>query len=313
MRENVDRWTNETQRACWDYNTIENELVLAGRSMNEENLAEFTKKIREFKPKYLEGLASSVEVLARFMSRNGIEDIRVKGIFCEAERVHRWQREFIEPQFHSRVWAGYGMSERCADAVECEQHQGYHVSMEYGILELVDKNDEPITQAGEIGNVVGTGFHTWEMPFIRYRMNDLATYAAHSCPCGRQLTLIRDFMGRMREFLVSKTGTLVPAQLLWTGRHPVWARIREMNILQEREGEFVLRIVKAPQFSSAEIERDVLEESYKVLNHGEFQVRVQFMEELPLTVRGKLGVLEQKLPIEFADLDRLERETIAAD
>jgi phenylacetate-CoA ligase len=301
------RLTRTGTRACWDYNTSENELVLSARDMSEENMYVFVQKITEFKPKFLEGIPSALEILARFIKRNKINDIGATAIFCEAEVLYPWQRELIESEFNSHIFAGYGMSERVADAVECERHEGYHVSMEYGILVLVDKNNEPITEAGVLGRVVGTGFHTYEMPFIRYAMNDLAMYVKGGCSCKRQLTLIQDFKGRLREFFISKTGKLVPVQLIWTGRHPVWAKIREMSFLQEREGEVVVRIVRAPQFSETQIAKDLLEECHKVLHEDEFNVRIVFVDRLSLTKRlGKLGFLEQRLPIEFKDLDQVE-------
>lgn len=302
-RDEMGLFTRKGIRACWDYNTRENELVLSARDMSEENMHEFVKRIKEFRPKFFLGIPSALEILARFLKRQKINDIGATAVFCEAEVLYPWQRELIETQFNTRIFAEYGMSERVADAVECEQHQGYHVSMEYGILELLDKKNEPVTEAGVLGKVVGTGFHTYEMPFIRYEMNDLATYAKGECSCGRQLTLIEEFKGRLREFFVSKTGKLVPVQLIWTGRHPVWAKVREMNFLQEREGQVVVRIVKAPPCSETQVAKELQEEIHKVLDEREFSVRISFVDRLSLTKRlGKLGFLEQRLPIKFEDL-----------
>jgi phenylacetate-CoA ligase len=311
-REEIKRTLRTGEKACWDYNAYENELVLGARDMSEENMHVFVEKLREFKPKFLVGIPSVVEILARFMKRNGIDDIEISGaIFCLAETLYPWQRELIESQFKSVIFAEYGMSEHAADAVECEQHEGYHVSMEYGVFELLDKNNEPITKPGVLGQVVGTGLHQYVMPFIRYATGDLALYAEGECSCGRQLTLVEDFKGRSREFFVSKAGRLIPVHFVWVGRHPVWAKIREMNFLQEREGEVVMRIVKAPQFSESEIEGVLLEEIYRVLGEKEFHVELVFVDRLPLTKRsvgrevaGKMTMLEQRLPIGFEHYDQ---------
>jgi phenylacetate-CoA ligase len=295
----------------WNYSTHENQLVLASRQMTEENMALFVKKLRQFKPSYLQGIPSAVEVLARYMKQNGIDDIELDGaVFLLAEALYPWQRKLIESQFKAPIFAEYGMSEHAADAVECEQHEGYHVSMEYGIFELLDKNNEPITDPGVTGQVVGTGLHQYVMPFIRYATKDLARYAGKPCSCGRELTLVEDFEGRSREFFVSKTGRMIPAHYIWSDRHPVWGKIKEMNFLQEQEGEVVARIVKLPEFTDSEIEVVFLDEIYKVLGEDEFNVQVNFMDQLPLTTRdiggevaGKRMMIEQKLPIGFEQLD----------
>lgn len=300
------------KKALWDYNTDENQLVLAARDMTEETMAVFCARLRQFRPRFLTGIPSVVEILARYLQRNGIQDVTIPGaIFCLSEALYSWQRELIEAQFKTRIFAEYGMSEHAADAVECERHEGYHVSMEYGIVELLDKNNQPITEPGVLGQVVGTGLHQRVMPFIRYATGDLALWARRPCSCGRELTLIEDFKGRSREFFVSRTGRLIPVHLVWTDRDPVWTKIREMNFLQERKGEIVARVVKAPQFTEQEIEDRLLAEIYKVLGDSEFHVELQFLDHLPRSTRvvgqeiaGKLSMLEQKLPIGFEQFDQ---------
>jgi phenylacetate-CoA ligase len=127
----------------------------------------------------------------------------------------------IESAFNTKVYSGYGMSERVVDATECEEHCGYHVNMEYGILELLDKNGEPINEPVVTGVVVGTGFYNNVMPLIRYQMFDMAVYADKECACNRKLPLVKDFKGRIREYFVGRSGELVPLQLIWSRRHPV--------------------------------------------------------------------------------------------
>jgi len=300
----ITRLQRNGANAWWDYNTDNNELVLSSLDMNEENMYKYVEKIREFKPRFINAYPSSLEILARFMTRNRISGVRVAAIFHESETLYPWQRERIESQFGCKIFAGYGMTERVADAVECEQHQGYHVSMEYGILELVDKNDEPITQAGALGKVVGTGFDTYCMPLIRYATDDLAIYAAGGCSCKRQGALIHDFKGRIRELIVSKTGQLVPLTVLFSGHAAVWAKMRELKFFQEREGKLIVKIAKAPSFSETEIAREFLEEVHKRLDEEQFNIRIVFVDYVRRTGRGKLGLLEQRLPIEFDDLDQ---------
>jgi phenylacetate-CoA ligase len=279
--------------------------------MSDVNMAVFIEKLQEFKPKYLSGIPSAIEILARYIQRNNIQDIQIDGaIFCLGEALYPWQRDLIESQFKCKIFSEYGMSEHAADAVECEEHQGYHVSMEYCIFELFDKDNQPINQAGVLGKVVGTGLLQYTMPFIRYLTDDLASFAAADCPCGRELTLIEDFKGRSREFFVSKSGKLVPVQFLWTGRDPVWSKIKEMNFLQEVEGKVIARIVKSSQFAKDQIEEKLYEEMYKVLGEDEFNIEIAFVDELPITTRevgreigGKLSILEQRLPIGFEDFN----------
>jgi len=288
-------------RACWDYTTENNELVLSSVDMSEENMYKYVELIREFEPRFMYVYPSSAEILSRFMRRNGVSDIRVDAILCDAETLYPRVRELIESQFGCKVFDHYGQTEFVADAVECEQHEGYHVNMEYGILELVDSDGEPITEAGILGRVVGTGFGNYCTPLLRYSMDDLAVYASGKCSCKIDTALIQEFKGRTGEFIVSKTGKLVPLVFVSA---PIWGKIREFKFIQEREGELIAKVVKVPSFSETEIAQEFLKEFYKRLDEEEFSIKIEFVDQLSRTHRGKLGLLEQKIPIRFEDLDR---------
>jgi phenylacetate-CoA ligase len=298
------------RRTWWSYNPGHNQLVLSSYDMTEENLFGYVQKIEEFRPKFIHALPSSIEILARFMQRNAINITTVKAVFIGGETVYPEQRRFIESQFGCRIFARYGMTEKAADAVECEQHEGYHVGMEYGAFELLDQRDEPIKGPGTPGRVVGTGFDTFCMPLIRYVTDDIAEYAPSTCSCKRQSTLIQDFKGRLQELIVSKCGHAVPLSATFGGFHgPIVSKIRELKFLQEREGELVVQIAKAPGFSEAEVAREFLDETYHRLGREKFSVRIVFVDYVPRTGRGKLGLLEQKLPIKIEYLDQFGSET----
>jgi phenylacetate-CoA ligase len=276
--------------------------------MTEENLFRYVQKIKEFQPKFIYAYPSSVEILARFMKRNAVTITTIKAIICTAETLYPQQKRLIESQFGCRTFGKYAMTERAVEAVECEQHQGYHVNMENGIFELLDRYDEPIKRTGVPGRVAGTGFDTFGMPLIRYVTDDIAEYAPSICSCKRQSTLIQDFKGRLRELVFSKSGYIAPIHPIY-GHGPLFTKIRELKFLQEREGELVAQIAKAPAFSEAEVAKEFLDEFYTKFNKDEFNVKIVFVDRVPRTGRGKLGLLEQRLPIKSEYLDYFGNET----
>jgi phenylacetate-CoA ligase len=288
----------ENNKSWWDYNPGNNQLILSSYDMSEENLFLYIQKINEFQPKFIQAYPSSIEILARFMKRNAIKNATVKAIFCASETLYPQQRKLVEEQFKCKIFASYGMTEKVAIALECEQHQGYHVGMEYGVFELLDQYDETIKKPGIPGRVVGTGFDTFGMPLIRYVTEDVAEYASSDCSCKRQHSLIQDFKGRLRELIFSKSGYVVSLTPVFSSIHgPIVTKIREIKFLQEREGELVVQIAKAPAFSEEEVEKEFLDQLYVRLDKKEFNVRVVFVDSVPRTGRGKLGLLDQRLPI----------------
>ena len=103
--------------------------------------------------------------------------------------------------------------------------------------------------------------------------------------------------------IVSKRGHVVPLVALGSIHGPIGAKIRELTFLQEREGELVVRIAKAPAFSEAEVANEISDELYAKLGKEEFCVRIVFVDRVERTGRGKLGLLEQRLPIKSEYLD----------
>lgn len=301
--DDISRLDRNGTRAWWDYNSASNELVLSATDMREETMHKYVELIWEFKPGFMYVYPCALEILARFMRRNGVGSVGANAVLCDTETLYRRQRELIESQLGCKIFDHYGLTERVVDAVECEQHEGYHVNMEYGILELIDKEGEPIGEPGTFGRVVGTGFGSCCMPLLRYSTDDLAVYALGQCSCGRESVLIQEFKGRLREFIVSKSGRLVPLQPVYDTLKPVWAKIRELKFLQEREGELIVQMAIAPSFTEADVARESLDALYERLDADDFCVLVRCVDRIPRTPRGKVGWIKQRLPIRFEDLD----------
>lgn len=315
MGDLINRVDRKGKQCVWDYNTEDNKLVLLAQDMSEENMYKDVEKIRQFKPKFILGYPSSLEILASFMRRNGITDIQVNAIFCISETLYPRQRELIESHFRCKIFDRYGLTEYVASAAECEQHEGYHINMEYGILELIDKDGIPITEAGSLRRVVGTGFGNYCMPLLRYVTDDLAEYRTGQCSCKRQSILIKAFKGRIQEFVVSKTGQLVPFSAVYVDfgiSKPVWGKIRELKFIQEREGELIVEMALADSSLESETAQEFVKGLYDRLDEQEFQVNVIFVDSVSRKERGKLGLLEQNIPINLEEFNQTKNQTTVA-
>lgn len=292
--------------ALWDYVTDDNRLVLLAQDTSESTLHETIRQLRRFRPRFIQTYPSTLEIVARYMQREHINDIRVNAVFCESETLYDHQRRLFETVFGAQVYGGYGHSERAVDAVECEQHRGYHISMEYGILELLDPDDEPITSPGITGRITGTGLDTFKMPLIRYVTDDLATYAAEPCPCGRAHTLLDEIHGRTPDFIISSTGQIYPFGPIYASAGDevpeAWQQIRELRFIQPDRGVLLVEMALTPGSDQTAIPRTFLNGLYEWLKPGEFDVRVRLVDSVQRNARGKIRLLEQQLAIDLHDL-----------
>ena len=300
----IGRGNHRGKDVKWDYETTRNALVLSTFHLNERNMPDFIALIRDFNPQYIDSFPSALGLVASYMRRHSMTGIRPKAIFCESETLFDWQRELIESQFGCKIFAGYGDSERAVDAVECEYHQGYHICMEYGILEIVDAEGRPVTEEGQAGRAVGTGLDTYSMPMIRYDTGDIVKYTQKICRCGRDSPLIAKVEGRLQEFVVTADDELIAVGILQI-RSSGYNKVEQFQFFQEKKGELALKIVPGPVYSAndALLILDELSSQF----HGKMKVELEVVDHIPRTSRGKYRFLEQRLGVRFCGSEEVDQ------
>jgi phenylacetate-CoA ligase len=79
-------------------------------------------------------------------------------------------------------------------ALQCPQHEHFHLQCEQAVVEILDGQGRPCG-AGEVGRVVATPLNNFAMPLLRYDVGDTAEVGA-PCPCGRGLPVLTRIIDR---------------------------------------------------------------------------------------------------------------------
>jgi len=284
----------------WKISPANGNLILSSYHMTDENLPKYIKKIREFKPNFIQAYPSAITILARFMEGNNIQHFpNIKAILCGSENLYPWQRELLEEIFQCQVYSWYGHSERAALAGECEVSTYYHIFPEYGIVELIHKNKEQeINKNNEVGEIVATGLNNFVFPFIRYRTMDLAVPETTKCKCGRNYPLLKRVEGRLQEFVVTKTGRLISMTAI-NMHSNVFNNLKQFQFYQDKRGEATFNIVKKESYTNCDT-RYIRKELQKKLGK-DMKLIINPVDYIPQTKSGKFRFLIQKLPIKFGD------------
>ena len=283
----------------WEYDPVNKNLILSSYHLTDENMPKYIKKIREFKPDFFQAYPSAITLLAKFMKENDIEPFpSIKAVLCGSENLYSWQREVLEEVFQCRVDSWYGHTEQAVLAGECEKSTYYHIFSEYGLVELIGKDGKPVTDESVMGEIVATGFNNFAMPFIRYRTNDLAVLTNVKCECGRNYSLLKKVEGRLQELVVTKDRRFITLTALIFAQHfEAFSKVKEMQLVQEEEGEITVKIVKTSQYS-ADDEKEILSKMQRAVGSG-LDVNFDYVDRIPRTQSGKYRFLIQKLPIDF--------------
>ena len=153
--------------------------------LSDENLAKMVDVIVDVQPVLMDGYAEALDFIARYLKTAGRVDVRPKALMSSAQTLPGPSRKLIEDAFGCRVFDKYGSREFSGIAYECEAHAGHHVVAETYLVEVL-RDGQPV-KPGEVGEVVVTDLNNYCMPFIRYRIGDLAEAMDNgvACACGR--------------------------------------------------------------------------------------------------------------------------------
>jgi phenylacetate-CoA ligase len=187
---------------------------------------------------------------------------------------------------------------------ECEKNDTYHHFPDYGILEIVDDSGRACTRPGERGELIGTGLNNYCMPLIRYRTGDYATRCESECECGRQWDRFTDVEPHRKQDLVhGKRGEKVSLAAL-NMHGPLFERVVRYQYCQDTPGICVVKVMPAPGFTEAE--RSAIEKAYNNKAGDAILFTVEVVCDIPLTTRGKLRMLDSRLPAEQSHRRALE-------
>jgi phenylacetate-CoA ligase len=160
--------------------------------------------LRRHDPACLLSNASNAVELARACLIRGIRLPALREVRTVSEMLTGEGRRLIREAWGVKVTDMYSAEEIGYIALQCPEHEHYHVQSEGVFLELLDEAGAQCAP-GQVGRVVVTDLHNFAMPLVRYEIGDYARAGA-PCACGRGLPVIAGVAGRVRNMLVTASG-----------------------------------------------------------------------------------------------------------
>lgn len=244
------------------------EKTLPAHQIDAARLAAWAGFIAAYQPVLLQGYASVLAALARFV----LDDKRamprsLRGVYSTAEVLTDEQRETIGRAFGCNVFNQYGSREIPNIACEC-RHGKMHVFTDMVWLESVG------------GSLRVTSLTNRLMPMLRYENGDCGELQEGECSCGLAFPLMRMGVCRHNDFILAPGGRrLHPSffnRLLYG-----MAQITHYQFEQTQPGQVTLRYVGAPL-----LESDQATLKAAVAAEGLF-LQVEAVPEIERTISGK--------------------------
>lgn len=209
--------------------------------------------------------------------------------------------------YHGAVFGGEAMSRRAREltaswgleifefasfgdvsgAMECRAHDGLHTWEDFALVEHFDASggtDDPAGD-GNRGELVVTSLMDDVAPLIRYRTDDLVTWTARPCTCGRTHGRMH-VVGRKGDEVVVSGRSVMPRDILpvledvpecVAGLFQLIRPGREVDVLRLRVG-FEPELLKSSQGELAGRLRDRFVASFEVKVEVELQANAELLK-----------------------------------
>ena len=238
--------------------------------------------LSEQDPAYMLTLGGNLLELAREMHRRGIRLPQLREAQTYGDALSPEARAECRALLGVRVVDIYSSVEAGFIALQCPDHDVYHVQSEGILVEILDESGRHCP-AGAIGRVVLTTLHNFAMPLIRYEIGDYVEAGA-PCACGRGLPVIRRVLGRERNLAMAPDGRRFYPSFM-AGKWVHIAPLRQMQLVQKTRLAIEARIVASRSLDPAE-ERALAAGVQETLGHP-YEITIVRVERIARSPSGK--------------------------
>lgn len=278
----------ESKGPYYRYNAVEKQVYFSAFHLKPDTAAKYVEALRKHHTQWMTGYAVSYYLLAKFILEQNIDVPPLKAVITTSEKLTPEMRAVMEKAYHCKVFEEYSTVENALFASECE-HGRLHVSPDAGIVEILRPDGTPCAP-GEVGEVVATCLAREYQPLIRFRLGDLAAWSDEPCPCGRQMPVIKEVVGRIEDVVVGPDGRqMVRFHGIFTGQ----PHVREGQIIQESLDHIHVKIVPVDGFGTGDV-TDIVSRVQQRLG-ASVQVTVETVDAIPRTKSGKFKAVVSKL------------------
>jgi phenylacetate-CoA ligase len=157
-------------------------------------LTEQVKWLQREDPAYLVAAPADVLVLAREFLAGGLKLSNLKEVQSLGGAMSADVRAACRAAWNARLTHIYRAEEVGPLALQCPEHERFHIQSEQALVEVLDEQGKPCG-VGEIGRVVATPLNNFAMPLVRYDIGDTVEVGP-PCACGRGLPVLTRIIGR---------------------------------------------------------------------------------------------------------------------
>ena len=246
------------------------EKTLPAHTITESRLHAWARFIQRYRPVLLQGYASILTALARYISdRRLAMPASLRGVYSTAEVLDATQRQSIADAFACPVFNQYGSREIPNIACEC-RHGNMHIFTDMVWLESLD------------GQLVVTSLTNRLMPMIRYAIGDSGLLKEGNCACGSPFPMMQMDMCRQNDLILGPDGRRIHPSY-FNGLLYGLTQIEQYQFVQDAPGKIRLSMVAAAPLDEAITVN--LRDSLR--HHNGLELELAYVDTIARSASGK--------------------------
>lgn len=256
-----------------------NQYWLNGFQLTESVMHDSYQKMEKIKPETILAYPSSLYQYAKFLSDNELGlRCQLKGIISSAEMLHPHYRTLAETAFNTKVYNRYGGREVGLIAMECAEGR-MHINCRDIYLEIDSEDPYMIPD-----DILITQLNNYAMPFIRYRIGDIGLLSDEMCPCGNELPVLGELLGRSTATFRTKGGQLIHGGYFTQQFYDI-VGVSQFQLIQETLEKCVMKLVINEQWTEETCNH--IQQKIKDALGSDVSISVEYVDEIALPKSGK--------------------------
>lgn len=240
-------------------------------SLNDNQIKEILDSIEHHQPSIIRSYPIPIYLIAQYRQKHPNYTFCPIHIMTTGATLTQDMRETIEGAFGCDIIDSYSC-EGTLNCYETPEHDYYHQTDTYGIIEVLDANNNPVLNG--VGRVVSTDFWNKAHPFIRYDTKDLVEVRE-----GR----ITRILGRECESYVMANGNRFTVHNFSRFFLHDLTSVSAYQIVKKTDGSILFRLVPNDQYSDS-VEQLIIDHWSKLFGTP---VMVELVVEIPLMRNNK--------------------------
>lgn len=277
------------------FKSIKNNLIMIDISnMSDESLEKICKEIEKKKIQVLVSYSSALTALSQYLvkTKRDISKWDVEMIFSMGEALPDNTYHLLQEIFGFSPVRSYGNNENGFIAIQLGEEKEYTIDLYNYYPEILKMDSNEPAEPDELGRIVITDYYNRTFPMVRYDTGDTGKYCMYKDEKGRVHAKFTEIYGRRGSLMYNCQGEPLSIHVFMNILFHFEGIIHQARCIQWGKKEYELLI-------NADREKLVIEdvlEKYRGYLGQEAEIKVTYVDELPIQQSGKFMVCENRCP-----------------